>query len=221
MRWTGFGGLFVAAALGLSSTGPARAGTWMETGDAPALLPGQATSGVGSLDTILGTWGDTEDVDLYLIRITDPATFSALVESGDDDPQVFLFDAEGFGIAGDDDQSFASFNAGLPQGNPLYASRPAGLYLLGVSIFDVNPVSSGGFIFPNDFNAVVGPTGPGGGSPLSGWDLNVFSANLVSSYAISLTGASYVPEPSTVVLTAAAGLTVLGLVRRRERARRP
>jgi hypothetical protein len=221
MRWTGFGWLFVAAALGLLSSGPARAGVWMEAGDAPALLPGEATYGLGSLDMILGTWGDTEDVDLYLIRITDPATFSALVESGDDDPQVFLFDAQGFGIAGDDDQGFASFNSSLPQGNSLYASRPAGLYLLGVSVFDADPLSSGGLIFPDNFYAVVGPTGPGGGSPLNGWNLNVFSANLVSSYAISLTGASFVPEPRAAVLAAAAALTLLALLRWRERARRP
>jgi hypothetical protein len=41
---------------------------------------------------------------------------------------------------------------------------------IGISNFDHDPVSAGGLIFPSEpFSQMVGPSGPGGASPITGW----------------------------------------------------
>jgi hypothetical protein len=57
----------------------------------------------------------------------------------------------------------------------------------------------GGLIFPNDpisNNTAVGPTGPGGASPISGWTntCNPLSVAAGGGYTITLTGAEFVRD---------------------------
>lgn len=205
----------------LASASAAGAASWREEVEAPETFPAQETLGSGALDTILGDFAGGFDVDLFLIRITEPEAFSALVE-GILDPQVFLFDVEGFGIATNDDNfTTVGFNALLPVGNPLYASRPPDLYALAVSNFNLDPFSAGGAIFP-DVSNVVGPTGPGGSSPLTNWvSLNTIGSGLgLDHYTVALTGSTFAPEPSASILGGAALLAALALARRAERALR-
>lgn len=197
---------------------------WDETtnggGDAGD-LPGSAqiTTGVGALTTITGlSDAASEDKDMYLIQILAGGGFSAdlisarLDGSGPDDTKLYLLDAAGYGIAGDDDSSVTggAFDAGLPLGDPLVASLPAGLYYLAVTDYNYIPTSIGGNIFPG--GSLVGPTGPGGADPMTGWSAD--SHELSWRYTVALTGAEYavVPEPASLGLLA---LAALAAVRRR------
>ena len=78
--------------------------TWIEDGDAPALLPGQTTVGTGAVTTIAGALTGNSDADLYAIEVTDYANFSASTVGGTTfDSTLFLFDVSGKGISMSED----------------------------------------------------------------------------------------------------------------------
>jgi PEP-CTERM motif len=189
--------------------------TWAysEVGDAGS-LPGAAQGTSGSpLTSISGTIADGNDADMYQIFIGSPGTFSATtVGTGGTlaDTQLFLFDASGLGIYANDD--FVGLRSTLPAGD---ANSPtsSGVYYLVISGFNRDPVSAGGRIFPDTFVGVFGPTGPGGGSPISGYT----GTGGTGTYTINLTGAepsdvAAVPEPATLALV---GSGLVGLLARR------
>jgi hypothetical protein len=211
--------------LVLTCTGSAHAGVWVEgaggSGDAGP-LPGTAQTIIG--DFLVGTGGLTAiegrlittpfpaGADMYRFVITTPTLFSAntlfdpVIVGGTPigDTQLFLFHLSGHGIAANDDAP-SSVRSLLAAGNSLYASLAPGQYLLAVSAFDRDPESVGGAIFPDTpFGAIHGPTGPGGGSPVTTWGGTAFEPG---TYRIELTGVAAVPEPSSLVLAgvAAAG----------------
>ena len=192
------------------------AATWSEVGDAGS-LPGTAQgtgAGPGPLTSISGTVAASGDADMYQIFISSPGTFSATTVGTPgtlNDTQLFLFDAGGLGIYANDDTS-PTFRSTLPAGNANSPTTP-GLYYLVISGFDVDPTSSGGEIFDDSFTGVHGPTGPGGGSPISGYS----GGSGTGTYTINLTGAdpsdvAAVPEPTTLALL---GSGIAGLVVRR------
>jgi hypothetical protein len=203
----------VACALvTLLAAASAFAGSWSEgPGDAGDLVPtAQVPVGAGSLDLITGSVPTGTDEDLYKICLTGGQTFSATTvgQTVRWDTQLFLFDAGGAGVYANDDA--APFIPPvwplsiLPAGDPLTPSAP-GVYYLAISSYDNDALSSGGEIFPTDpipFVA-VGPTGPGGGSPLSGWT-NTGGGNPeggtggVGPYEIRLTGTRYCRQVATV-----------------------
>ncbi|MCZ6680605.1 MAG: hypothetical protein O7E52_25525, partial [Candidatus Poribacteria bacterium] len=146
-----------------------------EAGNLPATA--QTTVGVGMLTAIEGTVISRSDHDMFQIFIAEPANFSAstnnpgTILSIDDDTQLFLFDINGLGVLANDDDPDDIINflpkAAIPLGE--FSGSP-GLYYIAISIFDNDPISGGGEIFPDEpFDAVVGPTGPGGASPITGW----------------------------------------------------
>jgi len=212
--------LSLAVALAaLLVANPVLAADYTEVGDAGESLATAAqadTQALGtSLDAIIGTISGN-NADLFAILITDPVNFTAanpLNAAGNIntfDSQLFLFDANGFGVLYNQDvpppsggsQSFLSPSAA---GVPL----TAGLYYLAIAPVGYSPLSAGGLIFPNTSlsnpTAVVGATGPGGSQALSSWTGNTSSPG--GDYRISLTGAAFVPEPSTGLLS---GLVLLG-----------
>jgi hypothetical protein len=141
------------------------------------------------------------DVDLYKIYLTGDKTFSATVVTGARGygyGGIELFDANGLGVYANtiiDDQNF------LPAGHPLTPLEP-GIYYLGISSSnDHSALSSGGYIFdePEGLEDLTGPLGPGGGAPLSDWDVlfgdvsdwNGYEPG-ADPYSITLTGAEFV-----------------------------
>jgi hypothetical protein len=153
--------------------------------------------------------------DLWGFYIAVPSLFSAralnCAACDLENPQLFLLDANGYGVYANDDRSGTNLLPLLPAG---HASGPQvpGLYYLGISSYDRDARSVDGRIFPNSPpTAVHGPTGPGGGQPLSGYTGGAGESS--GRYRIALTGASAVPEPGTVLTVSAA--LALGWIRRR------
>jgi hypothetical protein len=205
---------------------------WMEATPAVANyhnLAGnaEAVTGGGPLLHITGTIASNTDFDVYRISISNPSTFSASTVGTDGafgDTQLFLFTTAGIGIAADDDSpGGGTLRSLLPAGNPLYASLAPGEYLLAISGYDRDPISAGGEIFPDTpFGTVNGPTGSGGGSPLSGQTDD--SGTNTGTYTIDLTGAEAlqnqaqnVPEPASIIVLGTAVVCVFGYRLRRNR----
>ena len=149
--------------------------------------------------------------DMYLIQILDPrdcggkgffASTDWMVTPGganDFDTQLWLFDAAGRGLLGNDDvgpgnqQSFISF----PATDVTFQPFPgAGLYYLAITGFNDDPVSPGGQIFnqASPFE-ISGPDGPGGGMPIVDWTATGSSA--IGQYDILLHCVAPIPEPAT------------------------
>ena len=199
------------------------AGTLFEFGDAGRdLRTAQVVSGLGPLDAIFGNLTDIFDVDLYQIGIPSPLLFSAITIDlpgiNVPDQQLSLFDASGRAIyLNDDDESGMNGSQSfLSPGHPL-GPLFGGAHYLGIGWFDNEPLSSGGMMFANVGNGTSGP-GPGGRFPLLAWDDNVINrGDLETGYEIRFTGATFVPEPSTTLLT---GISVACIVAIRRRGRR-
>jgi hypothetical protein len=178
---------------------------------------------------IVGTISDTFDgASVFKLIIQDYAEFSAVVlpeAFGIPDTELFLFDANGFGVYANDDIDGGNTLSCLPSdvGNPCPSSRPPGVgpasngvYYLAVTRSENSPLSIDGNIFTIlNFTDVVGPDPTAGGnSPFTGWDGGAFTSpdtDLVN-YDIIITGA--VPEPSTGALVATAAF-LLVLLRRK------
>ena len=214
------------AAAYLALAGTIHAANFSETGDAGDLLgTAQIVSGAAGtpLNLISGTLTRTNgisDSDLFEIYISSPSTFSAsntafIPGSNNFDSQIFLFNASGLGLIGNDDNPInGAAQSNLAAGN---LNGSAGLYYLLISGSGRYATSGNGLIFPNftdgttDPTTVVGPTGPGGAAALSAY---TGSSNEGGNYAVALTGAQFVsnavPEPSVFAFLAA-GVASLAL----------
>lgn len=178
----------VAVIAGLAPS-VAIAQTFNESGDAGVLIPGAATVGAGALTRINGTLNSVTDIDLYAIRITNPAAFSATtVGQTAVDTQLFLFDAAGRGVVGCDDAAAGVFQSTI--GGPLVTVP--GVYYLLISSFDNDPTSNGQQMW-NDtpYIGQRSPDGPGGGptGQLDGYSL---MSGSTGAYGINLTGAEFI-----------------------------
>ena len=187
----------------LSFSPQAVAFTWSEVNDADE-LPGtaQITTGKGLLEFIDGFLESPTDVDMYAIYITGNESFSATTVDWTTgvDTQLTLFDAAGYGVYSNDNESTNVLQSTLPD-----RSLTPGLYYLAISDYDWDPVSDEGYIFPSHYpflnysTEVEGPTDVGGGSPITGWD--GVSTMGGGSYTIALTGAkSSAPSPKPAVM---------------------
>ena len=215
-RGRSLGGLFVLALM-IFVDAP-RTGaisittTWNERGDA-GQLPGQSQALVGgggiSVTAISGSLRSPADVvDVYAFSL-DPRTFSArlnvfvlgqFLDTASFDTQLFLFGG-GRGICGNDDTRRNVFTSTLTASTCGIARNQAGIYHLAISPYNVDPISSGGPIFPDAaFNpdgilGTVRPTESGGAEPVSGWD-NLGGGFEQGRYSILLNGALLIAQPS-------------------------
>lgn len=212
---------------GLAAPGLAKAGlVWGELGAGDVLATAETTysSAYSMLDGIHGNLLATTvvdgtpvyQVDLYKIRITDAASFSARTTGSTAfDSALYLFDANGNGVYMNDDDGVSTLS-GLPAGD---ASGPtsAGIYYLAVALggYLAEDFSSLSVFLAGGFTDVLGAD-PAAGA-LNGWAAG-FTAYSESSlsYDIALTGATNaeLPEPASLALVLAGGLAA-GLSRRR------
>lgn len=210
----------------------AQATTWSENADAgdlinTAQIPIGSTT-PGSLTAITGVISTSHDADLYKIHVDDTSIFAVSVSGGEGpngwDSTLALFDINGLGVYQNDDRAEGVADSFLPSNHALGPSAPRIYYL---AIFDDDSGALSGstiddLIFPIagfPFTDVVGPTGNGGGSPLSQWGFPATEFPIDGHYNIALTGASFVPavpEPETYAMLLA-GLGMLGAIARRRK----
>jgi hypothetical protein len=161
-----------------------------DAGDLPATA--QDLTGAG-VDTINGAVAEATDIDMYRICIGGGGTFSASSVGGTAvDTQLFLFDSSGRGVYANDDEQDGVVQSLLPAGHPL-APQALGEYLLAVGAYNLDPLGADEPIF-GPGTGVVGPTGPDGGEPVSGWGGR---PGRPGPYTVTLTGAQCAPPPDT------------------------
>jgi len=162
---------------------------WNEAGDAGGLpKTAQVVVGAGALNQINGHVTGPNDVEMYLIRVVNPAAFSASATAGltFGPPSLLLFDAQGFGVTGYDDST--NTGAAISAANV----NAAGLYFLAYS--------ASALPFDAKFNALWqdnprdverAPDGHGAANPIAFWGPTILPYAL-DEYTIALTGTRYV-----------------------------
>jgi hypothetical protein len=155
-------------------------------------LPGAAAlvNGYGQRLTKIHGFLNTNDADMYKIRICDYPSFSASSVGGTSiDTILCLFDASGRGITLDDDTD-ATFQS-LITSKFITANQFA---YLAVARYSYVPVDAGTQPIWSDSNPSGGlfpewaPNGPGAVNPIGGW---TGSSNASGNYAVTLTGACF------------------------------
>jgi len=150
------------------------------------------TFGSGPLTTINGAADSGDfDVDVYCIKVTDPANFQAQVASYQLDPiSLFLFNPGHKGVS--QHSSACPSGAYFPS---VHTPGGAGRYWLAVANAGIYPSSGGGFIWvpPPGMPAAVEylPNGPGAGQALVSWSFNPPPTCLSGTYTIALTGTEF------------------------------
>jgi len=155
--------VLIVLALVLGMAAPGLAYTVIEAGDAGELITTSqnTTGGSGALTTITGSLssaGGAGDADLYKIYISDPANFTATTVTGPKPPgntfvppdtMLFLFDASGKGLMGDDDVEIYYYVQSKLSKDTSLQPTVAGIYYLGVSAWNNQPLGSNNAnIFP-------------------------------------------------------------------------
>jgi hypothetical protein len=202
----------VALSAALTVGGTVMLGPYQEVDDAGSnrngaqIVPGRQLAGIsGNLE---GALPGQDFEDCYIIRIVDPPQFSARTDTDgggftEFDSQLWLFslvpnnNTLAFGLLAADEIP------GGPAG-PTHLPRAAtdtgggivdqgGLYMIGITAFNRDPISGGGIIFDQALRTEVSSAdGPGGGQPHTQWVGPVDSGE----YLIAFTGASGVdPVP--------------------------
>jgi hypothetical protein len=197
-----------AGVLALSAAGATQAVTFTEVGDAGELVATAWGTGTG-IDTTRGLVD--HEADLFaLVLPAGPFTawtypYDGPAAGNNFDPQLFLFDSNGFGIIANDDWPGSSRSQ-------INTTLSAGLYYIGIPVYDYDPISVGGMIFPNfPRDMQFGATGPGGAAPLSDWQGSASGGN----YTLRISPSS-LPESTTLILFAS-GLAGLVALRRRSK----
>lgn len=174
----------------------AGAGTWTEVGDAGDRLPGQTTGGPGALTAIQGTLATDADVDLYCVRILDPATFTVRIPCADfEADDLWLLNDVRVGLSAND-----ACEAGVVRLTGTYVPAP-GVYFLAISGDGADANSFLGTIWrPATVGGERAPDGPGASGSHRDWVGTPVVAN--AHYTIALTGcvfcdASVPAKPTT------------------------
>jgi hypothetical protein len=131
---------------------------------------------------------DASDADMYVICITDPASFSATtVGSTGFDTQLWLFRCDGTGVVHNDD--CGSVQSCID--NSTNCIQQGGIYLLAISRYNLDPVDANGQLIWNNtpFGSIRCPDGPGAANPIASWTGDTTAAG---RYIIQLQGAYFV-----------------------------
>jgi hypothetical protein len=174
-----------------------------EVGDAGDLRASANDMGDSAVTQIDGSFTDAFDADVYRICLSNGTSFSASTVGATDpsslDTQMFLFDAQGFGIYANDDWQ-GQRGSKLPA-NHRFSPTTGGEYYLAISSYNRDPQSVQGEIFQDTFNRFVYPDGVvnangfGAAETLSGW--NGRAAGRDGEYRITLTGTAACVPPDT------------------------
>ncbi|MBM0741991.1 hypothetical protein JOY44_10195 [Phormidium sp. CLA17] len=216
---------------GLSSS-QAQAVTFTQVGDTGQTLGTAQVIPAGSLplESISGTVSAPNIAHLFKIFLTGGQTFSATTINAETllqlpvdqalgiptdllvDPQLFLFDAAGIGVYGNDDS--VGTQATLPSGG--FSPAQSGAYFLAIAASGYNPGNTLGSIFsPANASGLFEPTGSGAANAFSSFTGQAESGG---RYMISLTGvttgddsnSNAVPEPEQTAGLIAAGVLGIG-----------
>lgn len=152
-------------------------------GDAGDLPETSQSTGSDIIAAIRGQL-DSSDVDMFAIRIDDPAAFSATTIGGATfDTQLWLFDSNGKGVVFNDD------SGGLQSriDNSTGCIPRAGVYYLAISRYNRDALGCEGSTIWNNtpFGAIRCPDGPESTSRVAGWS----GSTSPGEYRIFLTGA--------------------------------
>ncbi len=192
--------------------------TWDETtdggGDAGELVSSsQGITSSGSLTTITGSIGVTNDVDMYRIIVTTGASFSAsTVGQADIDTQLSLVSATGMAVYLNDD-STGVLGSKLPAGDTFSPSTNGDVYYLIVGNYNNHPQDvSGNPIFTYngtaDYELINGPSvnpGPVAQYQQLGTETGAYTVTLTSAEGdptlpVELASFSAVLDEADVVL---------------------
>jgi hypothetical protein len=175
-----------------------------EIGDAGDLRVTANDMGGSAVTQIDGSFTDAFDADVYRVCLTNGASFSASSVGGTFPPnldtQMFLFDAQGYGVYANDDAAQGTRASRLPA-NHLYSPATGGEYYLGISQYNRDPQSSQGEIFQDNFSRMQFPDGVlpangfGAAETLAGW--NGRAPGGLGTYRITLTGTRPCVPPDT------------------------
>jgi hypothetical protein len=177
----------VGNASGSANTPAVNINSADDAGDLPASAVVMAGDG-SALASISGFLGANctagNDADMFQINLCDPANFSASIcGNATFDTQLFLFDANGLGIASRDD------SCGLVStlSNLFTSSLPQGIVYIAVSGYNLDPIDEGGQLLwiNTPFGTERAPDGPGAANPVAAWS----GVGGGGSYIVNLTGA--------------------------------
>jgi hypothetical protein len=165
-----------------------------DAGDLPATaqlvtLPDQ-TPCQSPVTRIRGDNG-TDDVDMYVICITDPDNFVASTIGGAGwDTQLWLFRCDGTGVVHNDDAVGTTVLQSRID-NSTNCITQGGIYLLAISRYNRDAVDATGNRLWNDspFRSLRCADGPGAANPIAGW---TGTTSAGGRYVISLQGAYFV-----------------------------
>jgi hypothetical protein len=183
------------AILSLLALAPA-ASAAVEQGDAGDLPASAQDLTAQATERIDGGLAEGTDVDMYRLCLDGSGSFSASAVGGTAvDTQLFLFDSAGRGLYANDDDRDGVLQSRLPAGHAL-TPLAQGEYLLAVGVYNIDPFSAGGPIFPLDGGpGVFGPSEAGGADPVIGWGGRPGGSG--GAYALSLTGTRCAPGDDT------------------------
>ncbi len=127
---------------------------------------------------------EADGVDMYVICITDPASFVATtVGSAGFDTQLWLFTCDGVGLVGNDDYSGLQSRIDNTPG----CITQSGTYLLAISRFNRDPVdANGSLLWSSGALSCASNT-----NPIAGW---TGTTSAGGTYQIQLEGAYFVSE---------------------------
>ncbi len=186
---------FTFSLLILTAANPARSATFSEQpGDNERIPSAQNLGTLAGDNTINGNLTAIPfDADLFAFSLQAGSRLTASVNDFTFDTQLFLFNASGFGLTGNDNTSPTFLNPSFS-----FTASVDGIYYLGITGTNYDPIdSAGNFIFGDNTTGNFLITSA---ESLAGWakrdpfDFDPVSGNYTIN--LSITPLTAVPEPS-------------------------